>query len=86
MKMNNALTSSAVTKEDESSLHIVDFLAQNCQGEDIDKQDIDGKTGSSCLPIPSNPAIYIIYCPDHDKPYLQFSVNDTFPAPDSLQL
>ena len=36
---------SAVTKEDETSLHIVDFLAQNCQGDDIDKQDTDGKTG-----------------------------------------
>ena len=35
----------AVTKEDETSLHIVDFLAQNCQGDDIDKQDTDGKTG-----------------------------------------
>eukprot|EP00116_Pleurobrachia_bachei_P018840 sb/3479102/ len=38
----------AVTKEDESSLHIVDFLAQNCQGDDIDKQDIDGRTGMYC--------------------------------------
>ncbi|KAL5248104.1 hypothetical protein ACHWQZ_G017321 [Mnemiopsis leidyi] len=45
----------AVTKEDETSLHIVDFLAQNCQGDDIDKQDTDGKTALHFAVINNKP-------------------------------
>ena len=33
-----------MSKEDESSLHIVDFLVQNCQGDEINNTDTEGHT------------------------------------------
>ncbi|XP_063691375.1 arf-GAP with SH3 domain, ANK repeat and PH domain-containing protein 1-like isoform X4 [Bolinopsis microptera] len=67
----------AVTKEDETSLHIVDFLAQNCQGDDIDKQDTDGKTALHFAVINNKPQSIKILLRGNANPRITDNAGDS---------